>query len=263
MRRKLWKWLCLALCLAMLMPVCACGSSGGYRVIDDYSGESNYHIAFRKGDRLKDYVSAAMEVLAASSTLRASSVRWFGENLIAVDGDKDAMEPYWDNVPARTVIIGIDLDNMPMSYQSNAGYEGFDVELISQTCNYLSWDMVFYPISISDAEIELNAGNIDIAMAVSDSAVTDNMDVSPAYLASRYVLVARYGSHIRRRSGLKGKVLGVTVADEKVLYQNEKFVQSLGSVVYQTNTEGLFQALMKGEVDGALVSSIVAAYYMK
>ena len=263
MRQKLRAALCLALCVVMLIPVCACGSSGGYRVIDDYSGESSYHIAFRKGDRLKDYVSAAMEVLATSSVLRASSVRWFGEDLIAVDADADAMDPYWDSVPARTVIVGIDLNNMPLSYLSNAGYEGFDVELILQICDYLSWDVSFYPIAMENAEIELNAGNIDIAMAVQDSAVTNNMDVSPAYLTSRYVLVARYGSHIRRRSGLKGKTLGVTVADEKVLYQNEKFVQSLGSVIYQTNTEGLFQALMKGEVDGVLSSSIVAAYYMK
>ena len=263
MRRTVKRALCLMLCLVMLVPVCACGSSGGFRVIDDYSGESNYYIAFRKGDKLKDYVSAAMKVLAASSTLRAASVQWFGENLIAVDGDQDAMEPYWDNVPSREVIVGIDLDNMPMSFQSNLGYEGFDVDLIGQICNYLSWNITFYPISIANAEVELNAGNIDIAMAVPSSGITDNMDVSPAYLSSRYVLVARFGSHIRRRSGLKGKALGVTVADEKVLYQNEKFVQSLGSVIYQTNTEGLFQALMKGEVDGVLASSIVAAYYMK
>ena len=263
MRRKLRRLACLLLCLALLVPVTACSSGGGYRIVDDYSGESSYYIAFRQGDRLKDYVSAALKVLASSSTLRSASLNWFGEDLISVDGDQDAMEPYWDNVPARTVIIGIDLDNMPMSFLTNAGYEGFDIDLISHICSYLSWDMVFYPISIADAEIELNAGNIDIAMAVPEAGVTANMDVSPAYLSSRYALVARYGSHIRRRSGLKGKILGVTVADEKVLYQNEKFVQSLGSVIYQTNTEGLFQALMKGEVDGVLASSIVAAYYMK
>ena len=99
-------------------------------------------------------------------------------------------------------------------------------------------------------------------MSVPESDVGD-LDVSPAYLTSRYVLVARTGSHIRRRSGLKGKTLGVTVADERVLYTDEKFVKSLGSVTYQTNTEGLFQALMMGEVDGVLSSSLVTAYYMK
>ena len=123
--------------------------------------------------------------------------------------------------------------------------------------------MSFYPIDIGNAEVELNAGNIDIAMAVSGADLSSNFDYSPAYLSSRYVLVARSGSHISRRSGLKGKVLGVAVTDQDVLYLDEDFVNSLGSVIYQTNTDGLFQALMRGEVDGILVSSVVAAYYMK
>ncbi len=254
----------LLVCLSLLLTFSACGSSAsGYRVVDDYSGDNSYYIAFRKGDRLKEYVSAAMEVLASSNALKATSIKWFGEDLLSVDGDEHAMEPYWDNVPSRTVTVGIDLDNMPLSYLSNQGYEGFDIEFISQICNYLSWQIVFYPISMANVEIELNAGNIDIAMAVTESNIADSLDASPPYLSNRYVLVARYGSHIRRRSGLKGKVLGVTVADETVLYQNPKFVESLDSVIYQTNSEGLFQALMKGEVDGILAPSIVAAYYMK
>lgn len=260
---RIRKYIIGLLCIFLLLPLSACSGGSGYQVVDNYSSENNYYIAFRKGDRLRDYVSAAMQVLASSSALRASSVSWFGENLIAVEGDEGAMEPYWDNVPSRSVVVGIDLGHMPLSYQSSQGYEGFDIELISQICNYLSWQVQFYPVNLTDVEIELNAGNIDIAMGVPDSSVTNTMDVSPAYLTNRYVLVARYSSHIRRRSGLKGKVLGVTVADEEVLYQDSKFVQSLGTVIYQTNSESLFQALMKGEVDGVLAPSIVAAYYMK
>ncbi len=256
--------LCILLCLGMLLAAAGCSSSGnGYRIVDEYSGEGSYYIAFRKGDHLREYVSAALQELAAGNTLRAASISWFGENLVSVRGDDDALEPLREELPQRSVTVGIDVTNMPMSYLVGGGYVGFDVDLIGYICNYLGWTVSFYPIDIGNAEVELNAGNIDIAMAVSEADLSENFDYSPAYLNSQYVLVARAGSHIRRRSGLKGKVLGVTVTDQDVLYQDEDFVNSLGSVIYQTNTDGLFQALMKGEVDGILVSSVVAAYYMK
>ena len=66
-------------------------------------------------------------------------------------------------------------------------------------------------------------------MAVPEADLSSDFDYSPAYLTSQYVLVARAGSHIRRRSGLKGKTLGVAVVDEDVLYQNQKFVDSMRS----------------------------------
>ncbi len=254
--------MCLLMCFALLLPLGGCDDSGGYRVVDDYSGETSYYMAFRKGDRLRDYVSAALEELASGSTLRILSDNWFGQDLVTVDGEEGAVAALGEEVPHRTVTIGVDLTNMPLSYFDGTGYRGFDVELMGYICGLLSWDLLVYPIDIADAEIELNAGNIDIAMSVPGSAI-GSLDSSPAYLTSNYVLVARAGSHIRRRSGLKGKVLGVTVADEKILYSNEKFVNDLGSVIFQTNTEGLFQALMNAEVDGVLVSSLVAAYYMR
>ena len=261
--RKLRTIVCAALCLVLLLPLDGCSSGGGYRIVDEYSGEGSYYIGFRKGDRLHEYVTAAMQVLAASNTFRSLSTTWFGENLVDIKGDAHAMEPLLEDKPDRFVTVGIDVTNMPMSYIVNGGYAGFDVDLISYICGYLGWGINFYPINIADAEIELNAGNIDIAMAVPEADRSSDFDYSPAYLTSQYVLVSRSGSHIRRRSSLKGKTLGVTVADEDVLYQNRKFVNTLGSVIYQTNTEALFQALDRGEVDGILASSVVAAYYMK
>ena len=261
--RKLRSALCLLLCLTALLPLSACSGGSGYRIIDEYSGEGSYYIAFRKGDRLRQFVTAAMEVLADGNTLRALSTTWFGDNLVSVRGDSGAMDPLLEEKPDRFVTVGIDVTNMPMSYLSGGGYAGFDVDLITYICGYLGWGINFYPINIADAEVELNAGNIDIAMAVPEADLSSEFDYSPAYLTSQYVLVSRSGSHIRRRSGLKGKTLGVAVVDQDVLYQNQKFVDSLGSVVYQTNTDGLFLALSRGEVDGILVSSVVAAYYMK
>ena len=74
--------------------------------------------------------------------------------------------------------------------------------------------------------------------------------------------MAAVTGNVRDRSALKGKTLGVTVADLDILSRDAKFVESLGAITYQTNIEGLFRALVNGEVDGILVSSVAAAYYM-
>ncbi|MCD8323298.1 MAG: transporter substrate-binding domain-containing protein [Oscillospiraceae bacterium] len=259
--------LCLILCFALLFGLTACsgssGSSGnGYRTVDSFGAESSYVIAFREGDQIAEYVTAALYELAASGVLRSLSNSWFGENLTAIRGQSGAMDELWDTVPERTITVGIDITNMPMSYASGDGYSGFDVELASYLCGYLGWSMALYPIDIADADIELNSGNIDMAMGISGTNQTSGFDYSPAYLTSQYVLVTSTSTRIRRRAGLRNKTLGVTVADMSVLQQDESFMNSLGSVVYQTDTDGLFQALKNGEVDGILVSSVVAAYYM-
>ena len=261
--KKLRTAVLIFLCLLMLIPLSACGGSG-YRVIDTYSGKGSFVIAFRKGDRLRDYVTAAMGELAAGGTIRALSTAWFGENLTNVKGDEGAMNELWAGMEPRVVNVGIDITNMPMSYPDGAGsYQGFDVDLANYIFGYLGLSMVLYPIDSADLVVELNSGNIDMAMGIPENDMSDDLDFSPAYLTSQYVLVARASSYIHRRAGLKGKTLGVSVMDLDVLSEDDKFVEKLGAITYQTNTDGLFQALRNGEVDGILVSSVAAAYYMK
>ena len=259
------KWraaLCAVLCVFLLTPLSACGGSSGYKIIDTYSAEGSCVIAFRQGDKLCELVTAALKELADNGTLRSASYRWFGENISGIKGESGAMDELWDQVPDRTITVGVDITNMPMSYESAEGYMGFDVDVANYICGYLGWRMVIYPIDPADVDVELQSGNIDMAMGVPESAETDRFSYSPAYLTSRYVLVARTSGRVRDRSALKGKCLGVVLTDLDVLMEDEKFVESLGSITYQTNTDGLFQALMNGDVDGILVSSVVAAYYM-
>ena len=259
---KNWKrLLCAAVCVCLLMTMVSCGSSS-YRVIDTYSAEGSYVIAFRQGDKLGELVTAVMHVLADSGVLRQTSQKWFGENLVSMRGEGDEMDSLWGEVKERTVTVGVDITNMPMSYETSEGYLGFDIDIANYVCSYLGWSMVIYPIDPANLEVELQSGNIDMAMGVHESDESPNFSYSPPYLTSRYVLVARVTGSVRDRSALKGKTLGVAVTDLDVLQQDPKFVESLGAITYQTNTDGLFLALRNGEVDGILVSSVVAAYYM-
>lgn len=258
---KLRRALCALMCVCMLAALAACGDST-FRIIDTYSEEGSYVVAFRKGDRICELVTAAMKELAANGTLRTCSYRWFGENLVKLRAEEGAMEGLWGEVENRTITVGIDTTNMPMSYETAAGYLGFDVDLASYICGYLGWSMQVYPIDLADVDVELASGNIDMAMGIPENDAKSGFDYSPAYLSSRYVLVARVSGRVRDRSAMKGKCLGVTIADADMLKTDAKFADSLGSITYQTNTDGLFQALLSGEVDGILVSSVVAAYYM-
>ncbi len=262
--KKTMRALGALLCLALLISLCACGGSGsGYRIIDTYSAEGSYVIAFRQGDRLCEFATAALKEIAANGTLKSTSMRWFGENLISIKGEAGAMDSLWSSVPQRTITVGMDMTNMPMSYESVEGYMGFDVDVANYICGFLGWQMQIYPIDPADVDVELQSGNIDMAMGVPASEMSGSFSYTPVYLNSRYVLVARVTGRVKDRSAMKGKRLGVVITDLDILQQDEKFVESLGSVTYQTNTDGLFTALMNGEVDGILVSSVVAAYYMK
>lgn len=256
--------LCALLCLALMLPLTACRNvGGGYRIIDTYSAEGSYVIAFRENDRICELVRAALGELSANGTLRAASLGWFGANLISAKAEEGALDAYREGLETRTVTVGIDITNMPMSYQEGSDYKGFDVDLASYICGILGWSMKIYPINMADVSAELNSGNIDMAMGVSASETKSGFSYSQSYLTSRYVLVARSSGWIRGKNALKGKNLGVVLTDIDVLQQDAKFVEGLESVTYQTDTEGLFRALMLAEVDGILVSSVVAAYYMK
>lgn len=257
--------LCLLLCAQLLLPLAACSDQrgGGYRIIGSYSSEGNFSIAFRKDDALCDIVSAALKELAANGTLRTASLTWFGEDIIKIRAQAGAMDEYWDLVEPRTLVVGVNPRSTPLSFEQGEGYAGFDVDVANYICGYLGWSMILRPITAEDMEVQLQSGNIDCAMGVAEKDLSSSFSHSPAYLESRYVLVSRAGGGVRSKRGLQGRTLGLVLSDLEVLQQDEKFMQRLDRVIYQTGTEGLFAALDSGDVDGILVSEAMASYYVR
>lgn len=253
---------CLLLA-AMVLALSACGdAAGGLRVIETYESEGGYVMAFRKDDRLCELVTAVMQELAANGTLRTASLTWFGDDLIATRAEKGAMDDLRDSVEPRTLYVGVNADNLPLSAASGDGYQGFDVDVANYVCGYLGWSMVLRPIGADDIGVQLASGNIDCAMGVPVSEKSSAYSYTPEYLSGKYVLVTRLDGP-RSRVGLRGKTLGILTSDMDLLELKPKFVASLGSIIYQTGTASLFAALSAGEVDGVLVSSPIAAYYMR
>ena len=161
LRRALCAVLCALLCI---VPLSGCDRSKEYRIIDTYSAEGSYSMAFRQGDKICDYVSAALRELAANGSLRSASYRWFGEDLVCVKGVGGEMDELRDEVPQRLITVGVDINNIPMSYESPEGYMGFDIDVANYICGYLGWQMAIYPIDPAKVDVELQSGNIDMAM---------------------------------------------------------------------------------------------------
>ena len=171
--------LCVLLCAVLLLGLCACGGDTYYKVIDTYSQDGSFVIAFRQDDRLCDLVTAAMRELTANGTMKTTSYVWFGENLIALKGEEGALDEYRsDMAETRTLTVGVDITNMPMSYEGADGYKGFDVDLANYICGALGYSMVIYPIDPSDIEVELASGNIDMAMGVPET-TTEQLALPP------------------------------------------------------------------------------------
>ena len=190
--------------------MCACNSSqpeDPYKVLKTLEGGSCY-VVFRQNDKVGEWVTAAMQVLAADGTMATLSNKWFGTNQVLMQGDKNALDGYDIEKEARSVIIGVDPDAVKMTGGSDGDYRGFDIDLAEAVCELLGWESTYREIDAADAKVELNAGQVDIVWCgFSDASLRDSLQLSPAYLKNDYVIVSRSDSEINRF----GKVAGTTV----------------------------------------------------
>ena len=141
--RKMKRMITLVLALCMVLTLCGCGKTGGaYKQIDTLT-EGKYAIGFRADDPIADYVEAALKVLAASGRVADLEARWFNDTGLT-DFGKDAQAlAKLGEIPKRSLIMGLDPDNFPMSYKSNDVYMGFDglvaLNLPSQVYNMMPY----------------------------------------------------------------------------------------------------------------------------
>ena len=104
MRKKL---ICLLLLLALCLSLAGCGgvSYGVNPVITLVSQE--YSMAFRNGDSLYYYVTAALEELSAEGAITELSRKWLGSNMVSFPKKAGALSAYQPPEP-RIFIIGVD-----------------------------------------------------------------------------------------------------------------------------------------------------------
>ena len=257
----------LFLVIGMVLTVCSCGDGkkvSGYAVVDSI-GSEQYLIAFRDGDKLRDIITAGMMVMSNDGTLSQLSVRWLGDDIITIPGSTEA-EGWLQNQPERTLIVGYYAGAKPMCFEENGSVTGFDAEMFAEICSRLGWKLRFQSISYGSASVELASGNVDcIAGGFGTGDDISKLSASPEYMSTKYEIVTKAGSGIKRTSQLKGKALGTvgSSAMGKALEADEKLIDRLGALKVFNSEDECFTALDAGLCDAIVVTGTCSDYYMR
>lgn len=257
----------LILALCMVLTLCACGKTGGAYTMVEKLNEGQYAIGFRNDDPIADYVEAALKVLAANGKVAELEVRWFNDTGITdFDKDTNALAKVGE-IPERTLIMGLDPDNFPMSYVSNGVYMGFDVELCREVCNLLGWQLQFCEVEDeSKAFVHLYSGNADViwgGMLLNQKETT--YSVRCPYMDGGNVLVVLAGSGLGSVRKLSGKTIGMNDAPRYAeALATTELKQTAGQIVITEDGNDLvFDGLYKGLYDAIVTDYATAKYYMR
>ncbi len=257
---KTWRAVAAALALAVsLLGLGGCGgSAGGYRVIETLQ-EETFSMAFRQGDMVGQYVTAALQVLAANGDIHTLAEKWLGEDNTSFPEDAEALDAFGD-IPARTMILGLDPGAWPMSFADGAGYSGFDVELAQAVCQLLGWEIQYQPMDEMNAYTELSSGNVDVAwggMSFDAEGNGADLDLGPAYLENRILAVTTSDGPGSLRS-LSGQRLALPLNGRysQILAENTELGAMERVAKLADGNEACFDALDAGECDGILVDSV-------
>ena len=250
----------LLLCFAGCLCSCASGGAGEYRTVET-PAEQQICMAFRKGDRLRETVSAALNALAAEGAVAEISARWFGRDITLTDGDaRTAEEPEYET-GQRTFIAGLVISGPPMSFRQADKYSGFDAELAAAVCGRLGWELKLRAVSAENIGLELAAGNIDAAWGVTEGD-SDEYDLSAPYAENRVIIVVLSRSDIKRTGQLSGKTVGIKYADLELSETLAKLPDGIEKKNVYSEYGALFTALNNGQCDAILTGSLVYSYYL-
>lgn len=252
----------LVLCLLALLSLAACGEKrSGYYITSVGLDARTIAVSCREGDPLFETLYAATQVRIADGTAAQLSTRWFGENLVNMEGKIDALSGM-EIQPGRVLVVGYDPSTMPLSGR-DAKEEplGFDVEFAKSVCELLGWEYRAIPISSQDLAIELASGEVDCVWggigAASDAGVQ-----SFTYLETEYVLVSRRDARVKKAKAVKDKSVCYPQFAEGAA-ETLEIADRAATAVALGDTEACVAALQSGRCDAVLTDSIAAAYYAR
>ena len=166
---------------------------------------------------------------------------------------------------AGELVLGLDVEFPPMGYyDENGEIVGFDIDVAQEVCNRLGIKLVKKPIDWSTKEEDLNNGDIDCiwsGMSVTPERV-ESMCLSEPYMKNEFIFLLLGKSEVAELNDLKGKAVGVQVGstayDSLMASDLSKEVEM---ILFDDNVE-LLEKLKQGELDAALVDSVVAYHFV-
>lgn len=243
----------------LLLSLCGCGSgSKRYRIVKTLE-KQEYYIGFRNDDSVAYYVTGALKVLQADGTVTKLSQQWFGDDRAQFPSDADGLKSA-GKISGRTLLIGVDENSYPVSFQENGQYTGFDVELAKAVCAKLGWQTKFISMQSRDPYVELSSGNVDVAWGglALDGKSTKYTVIGP-YMENKVVIAALSGTS----GNMSGKTLVMSVSQDAMdaLDANESIKNKFGKITRLTgDTSACFQSLDAGDCDMIVTDSTAVEY---
>lgn len=257
--------LVLLLALTLALCLCACGEDPSVYTIIDTVGEKRYGTIFRLDDRVAEQVSAAMSVLAASGELSVLSTQWLGQDIICLSGSADAITALAEPPQPRTLIVGVEEDMLPLSYERDGEYAGMSADMAKAIGRVLGWEIRLQPISSQDIAAQLSSGNIDCALGFGlDSVSAQSYTLGECYMTSEIVLMTKTDSDVHRIKDLNGEKIG-SVKDAAViaaLENNDKVVKYVESVTAYLTPTRCMNALNNGWCSAVAMDRIMIKAYI-
>lgn len=212
-KMKMKKRIFVLLLAALLLACAACGETDGspFHTLE-VLGARQYGLICRKDDRLAPLVFAAIENLARDGTLSAASTRWIGRDKITLKPQPagSVEDAAAEEVPPRTLIVGVERDFEPLAFFENGILQGMSVDIADGLGRALGWEVAYQPISSGEVGTQLASGNIDVALGFDPGTVNaEKYSLGPVYMESEIVLAVRRESGMTRWKDLEDQKIGL------------------------------------------------------
>ena len=166
-----------------------------------------------------------------------------------------------------TLILGFDSAYPPYGYVDDDGeYAGFDIDLATEVCARVGWELQLEPIDWDAKDTLLNSGAINcIWNGFTVEGREDDYTFSGSYMINAQVVVVRADSGIAELADLEGAAV-ITQTDSAALDVLEGDQADLAATFASLETIGdyntAFMQLESGAVDAVACDLSIAAYQL-
>ncbi|WP_374286488.1 amino acid ABC transporter substrate-binding protein [Lactococcus sp.] len=192
--------------------------------------------------------------------------------LTACGSSSTKTDDTWKQVEkSKTITIGFDNTFVPMGFKDKDGTnKGFDIDLADAVFKSYGIKVKWQPITWSLKEQELKNGNIDLIWnGYSKTPEREKLvTFSDTYMDGGTILLTKKSSNITTVEDMKGKTVGVQSGSSQYQSFNDQpeilknMVSGNSISQYSTFEQGLLD-VKNGRIDGLLVDSVYANYYLK
>lgn len=168
----------------------------------------------------------------------------------------------------QTVLVaGIDISQVPISYESGGDATGFMVDMATEVAKRAGMTVRFVPIDWDDKEKAFASGAVNSVWGELEPGDRDaaNMLLTKCYMKNDQDLLVPRKSTIKTKSDLKGCALGAMKGSSAALaFAGDSIASTLegGALNDYVDFETLFLALDSDQLDAVAVDRTMGDYYM-